>query len=569
MPQIRLNTGPLTLSAGIATASLIISLSINQSVAETGLNEMLQAELSRISYTGRTNESLEKRLKRPIDKNAENIGRLIFFDKIQGLHGDNSCAGCHAPAAGFGDFKSIAVGVDNNDIVGPNRKGPRNQRRTPMVLNNAFYPKLMWNGRFFAPSGDPFDNSQGFAFPDPEGVSKFPANDPNIKILLAAQGHIPGTELPELAGFTGISGTVFATQRFFAKPVTGAQGVAPASTGQPGPSFRLFSAGGPPGVSPNASAAGASDEPDFAQFDDGHGIPIPPPASDGTRNDPIRTLLEQRVNGSAEYRDLFKQIYPQIAEGAPITFAMIGQALSEFQVGLTFADAPLDRFARGEHGAMSEGQKRGALLFFGKAGCVSCHSTSGQSNEMFSDFQMRNIGVPQIAPKFGKGTGNVAFRNISGEFKVSGNYDFGLYDVVKNPTDADRFRFRTSPLRNVHLQPTYFHNGSFTRLEDAIRHHLDPVQSVKMYNPASAGVEKDLQSNSAPMDPVLATLDPLIKSKNSISEQEFADLVEFVRDGLADPRATPENLAKLIPTAVPSGQPLQKFESPTAKPTSK
>ena len=46
--------------------------------------------------------------------------------------------------------------------------GPRNQRRTPSVLNTALYPSLMWNGRFAAGSGDPFDNSMGFAYPLPE-----------------------------------------------------------------------------------------------------------------------------------------------------------------------------------------------------------------------------------------------------------------------------------------------------------------------------------------------------------------------------------------------------------------
>jgi cytochrome c peroxidase len=40
-----------------------------------------------------------------------------------------------------------------------------------MVLNTAFYPTLMWNSRFHARSGDPFDNSLGFVFPDPEGLS--------------------------------------------------------------------------------------------------------------------------------------------------------------------------------------------------------------------------------------------------------------------------------------------------------------------------------------------------------------------------------------------------------------
>jgi hypothetical protein len=102
----------------------------------------------------------------------------------------------------------IAIGVDNNGIVGARRAGSRNQRRTPTIVNTAFYPKLMWNGRFFAPSGDPFDNSEGFAFPQPEGTNAFPPEHPVIRHLLIVQAHIPPTELTEAAGFTGTGGTI-------------------------------------------------------------------------------------------------------------------------------------------------------------------------------------------------------------------------------------------------------------------------------------------------------------------------------------------------------------------------
>ena len=65
-----------------------------------------------------------------------------------------------------------------------------------MMINTAFYPTLMWNSRFNAPSGDPFDNSKGFVFPDPEGGSlSF------LPHLLTAQAFIPPTERTEAAGF--------------------------------------------------------------------------------------------------------------------------------------------------------------------------------------------------------------------------------------------------------------------------------------------------------------------------------------------------------------------------------
>ena len=97
-------------------------------------------------------------------------------------------------------------------------------------------------------------------------------------------------------------------------------------------------------------------------------------------------------------------------QGGPITFDMFGRAIAEFEFTLVFADAPIDRFARGMKNALTDVQKEGALLFFGAARCVECHRVSGPSNEMFSDFAAHVIGVPQIAPL----SGNVAFDGPGG-----------------------------------------------------------------------------------------------------------------------------------------------------------
>ena len=69
-------------------------------------------------------------------------------------------------------------------------------RRTPMALNTAFYPNLMWNSRFAALSGNPFDNSKGLLFPPPEGLTLSYETH-----LLIAQAFIPPTERTEVAGF--------------------------------------------------------------------------------------------------------------------------------------------------------------------------------------------------------------------------------------------------------------------------------------------------------------------------------------------------------------------------------
>jgi cytochrome c peroxidase len=468
---------------------------------KSDLDQQLAQTLTTFGFTGRIESTLEQRLGRPVNHKLADLGREIFFDKIQGLHADNSCAGCHSPSHGFGDTQSIAIGVDNNNLIGPNRRGARNQRRSPMVVNSAFFPKLMWNGRFIALSGDPFDNSQGFQFPAPEGTTQFPPHEPEVTNLLTAQGHIPQTEIVEMAGFTGTSGTL--GQR-------------------------------------------------FDPFDNGQGSAVPPPDESGFRNTPIREVVLARFNASEGYRERFARLYPEVRQGGDIRFSMIAQALAEFQISLTFANAPVDRFARGQRNAMTTTQKRGGILFFGKAGCVNCHAVGGSSNEMFSDFENHVLGVPQIAPVFGVGTGNVVFDG------PNENEDFGAEQISGD--SEDRYKFRTSPLRNVALQPTFFHNGAFTRLADAIEHHLDVLKSVSRYDPGSAGVDPDLTQRLGPSQPVLDRLDPLVSQPTFLTSQEIADLVAFVGEALMDPRARPDRLCKLVPKRLPSGNSVALFE---------
>jgi len=472
-------------------------------VADTDskLDNRLRAVLKREGFTGTIQSQLEQRLGRRIDRKLADLGRLLWFDKLGGLHSDNSCGGCHSPANGFGDTQSIAIGIQNNNRVGPHRTGPRNQRRSPSAANAAFFPGLMWNGRFSAPSGDPFDNSQGYLFPPPEGSKRFPPFDRNVTHLLIAQAHIPPTELVEAAGFTGTKGTI---------------------------------------------------GPEFDQFDDGLGETVPPPDKSGYRNDPIRNAVLALLNANPNYRNLFAALFPTVASGKPIDFSMFGRAIAEFEFTLVFANAPVDRFARGDYRAMTNSQKRGALIFFGKGSCVQCHAVSGPSNEMFSDFKMHVIGVPQIAPFFGVGKGNMIFDGAGQD------EDFGLEQITGNPDD--RYKFRSSPLRNVALQPAFFHNGAFGRLEDAIRHHLNVFESVNNYNAKTAGIDKDLTHRIGPMEPVLQRLDPLLITPIKLKQREFDDLVAFVRNGLLDKRARKENLCALVPRKLPSGYSTMVFE---------
>ncbi len=432
--------------------------------AQDELDGQLTAVLHQHGFTGAVESTLEARIGRRIDQRLARLGKVLWFDELTSVNDDNTCGGCHAPPANMGDTQSIAIGIENNRLVGPDRIGPRNQRRAPTVVNAAFYPNLMWNSRFASLSRDPFDNGAGFSFPAPEGTRL--SYEPQ---LLIAQAFIPPTERVEAAGFAF------------------------------------------PGD-----------------------------------NDDIRAEVIRRLNDTAAYRDLFGRVFAEVRRGDPITYEHFSRAIAEFEFTLVFADAPLDRFARGRTHAMTADQKSGALLFFGKAGCVQCHAVSGQSNEMFSDFSQHVVGVPQVTPS----TGNVTFDG------PGGNEDFGLEQITGDP--GDRYKFRTSPIRNAAVQPAFFHNGAFVTLEAAIRHHLNVYESARTYSTAQLDV--DLRGPVGPIEPVLERLDPLLRTPIELTDAEFGQLYAFVAEALLDRRALPVHQRHLVPKRVPSGRAIPTFQ---------
>lgn len=428
------------------------------------LDRSLQLRVAGSGLDGRLEEQLEARLGRPVDDRLAEVGRLLFFDRVLSLTEDNSCAGCHGPNVAFNDAVSISIGVDNNLVVGEDRQGPHNLRRAPTVLNAAFYPRLMWDRRFQSEALDPFDNSRGFVFPEPEGTQLT-----YLDHLLAAQSFTPVADRSEMAGF------------------------------------------------------------DFP----------------GSSED-IRGEVAQRVDQIPGYRSRFAEIYPVIDDGEPITYDHIAAALAEFQFTLVRANAPIDAYARGDTSALTPSQKRGGILFLGEKGlCFECHVTVGYTSQMFSDFKAHNIAVPQVRPV-------VSNMDFDGP---ADNEDFGFERITGDP--EDRYRFRTSPLRNVAYQPSFMHNGAYLCLDDAIRHHVDVYASLESYT--NTILPPSLRGDMGPDQPMLDRLHHLSADPPDLTEQDIDDLVAFMH-ALSDPDAHPDQLVSIIPSTVPSGLPLQEFQ---------
>ena len=241
-----------------------------------------------------------------------------------------------------------------------------------------------------------------------------------------------------------------------------------------------------------------------------------------------------RVKAVPGYRPMILAAFPEqsIDDFDIVDF---GNAVGAFETdAFTALDSPFDRFLAGEFGAMSDAQKRGAILFYGRANCSECHAGALQT-----DFEFHNIAVPQA------GIGRPGFEPL----------DIGRAE--QTGVDEDRFAFRTPSLRNIAVEAPYMHNGAYTKLVDAVRHHLDPETYLLNYDPSQLEPELQdtLQDDPALIAELLERLDPALGVRGRpLSDREFSDIISFL-NGLTDP-ASLQKLIDVTPDNVPSGLPL-------------
>ena len=245
--------------------------------------------------------------------------------------------------------------------------------------------------------------------------------------------------------------------------------------------------------------------------------------------------IMKRLMDIPKYRKLFKAAYPAISV-EDLGFQHAANAIAAFEIeAFTFTNSPWDRYLGGNNKIISNAAKRGALLFYGKANCVSCHSGT-----LMTDQKHHNIGIPQ----FGPGKDNAIPFDI-GRFAETGD-------------KKDRFAFRTPPLRNVTLTGPWMHNGAYNQLEDAILHHFDAEKALRQYNVEQ--LEPELQDTykgqESAIKRILETLDPLVASQRSLSENDIQDVMAFL-ETLTDPAVL--ELSSNIPATVPSGLPVENI----------
>ena len=400
------------------------------------------------------------------------LGQALFFDKELSGNRNISCATCHHPASGTGDALPVSIGEGGVGLAENREVGTGHliPRNAPHIFNSgvAGVRSMFWDSRVT------FDAVTG-ALKTPEpGL-----NGPN----------------PTLAAIAAQLRSALAAQAMF--PVTSAEEM--------------------------RGAAGTNE------------------IADAPDNVGVWTALMVRlvgtnngtVGGIQGYRDLFRAAYPGVADYDDFNFGHAARAIAAFERDRwTALGSPFDQYLAGDNSALSDKEKRGAQLFYGKAKCGDCHS-----GPLMTDFKHHAIAVPQVGPG-----------------KVESSEDRGLALETGDP--ADNYKFRTPPLRNVALTGPWMHDGCFTSLEATVRHHLDCTSSLLGYDATQlpsefqGTVDVDADRNQARLDAIPDEM----RGPIPLTEPEFDCLMAFLY-ALTDNDSI-NLVAKDVPASVPSGLPV-------------
>lgn len=221
-----------------------------------------------------------------------------------------------------------------------------------------------------------------------------------------------------------------------------------------------------------------------------------------------RIRIEKTLLDKLGYTKMFDEAFPEIPESERYTLLTGSFALSAYIRSILSTRAPFQRWLKGDLSALSYQEKKGAILFFGKANCSNCHFEPNLGSHEF-----HALGVKDM------------YQTLSYNAKPTDKRNLGRGGFTK--WDEDMFKFKVPGLYNVGDTHFYFHGASKRSLEDVIKYKA----LAQSENP------------EVPQDRISTKLLPL-----SLTSEEISHLVAFLDKSLKDP-----DLLRYKPTHVLSG----------------
>lgn len=221
-----------------------------------------------------------------------------------------------------------------------------------------------------------------------------------------------------------------------------------------------------------------------------------------------RLLVTEEIAEELGYKELFDKAFSDFDEEERYTNLTASLAISAYIRTIFPNEAPFQKWLKGDDYAMTSEEKKGAMLFFDKAGCVNCHKSPG-----LSSLEYHAIGVKDMHQRPSFGTSSDDTRNLG-----RGGFT-GL--------DEDMHKFKVPQLYNLSDTPFYFHGSSHDDLKDVVRYFNNAIP----------------ENEFVPEEQISNLFIPL-----ELTEEEINDLTSFLDRALRDPK-----LVRYYPDEVLSG----------------
>jgi cytochrome c peroxidase len=209
------------------------------------------------------------------------------------------------------------------------------------------------------------------------------------------------------------------------------------------------------------------------------------------------------------YKEMFDEVFANESDPEKrYSDSTASLAISAYIRTITASSAPFQNWLRGDKFAMDTDEKRGAMLFFGKASCTKCHYGPG-----FSSLEFHAMGVKDMYQQPSFNTSSDDDRNL-GRAGFTGN-------------EEDMYAFKVPQLYNLAETPFYFHGASKTSIRDVVE-YKNLAQS---------------ENENVPQSMISEKFQPL-----DLTNEEINQLTLFLTKSLRDP-----NLLRYKPAFLPSG----------------
>lgn len=221
-----------------------------------------------------------------------------------------------------------------------------------------------------------------------------------------------------------------------------------------------------------------------------------------------RLLINRDLVEFYGYKPYFDAAFPDIPEDERYNRKTASFAISAYLRTLLTNEAPFQHWLKGDKNALSEEEKRGALLFFGKAGCYRCHHDPN-----LGAMEFHALGVLDLFENGGLKTDINDPRN-QGRGGFTGKTE-------------DLYKFRVPQLYNMADSGPYFHGSSKKSLGEVLEYFNNGMK----------------ENARVPQSQISPFFHPL-----NLEAHELRQLAAFLANGLRDP-----NLQRYVPEKVVSG----------------